>query len=345
MTQTASPAIAQPRRLGKSEVFVSPIIYGAFAIGGWMWGGQDANDAIAAIEASLEAGINTIDTAAIYGMGSSEELVARAIAEGGWKRHQVVLATKVGMRWNSPEGTDPWPNKTPWGEDVIVRKNSRADSIFYEIELSLKRLRTDYIDLYQIHWPDLSTPVEETIAAMEKLRQQGKIRAIGVSNYNVEWLERAIKVAPLASLQPPFSPLTRKIERDILPWCRAHEVGVIAYSPMERGLLTGKVGPERVFPPGDHRNNHKYYSVENRKRVMAALEEIRPIAEKYGATFAQIVVNWVVQEPGITAAIVGARNAEQARQNAAALRFTLNDEERAAVRKAFDSVAVAAGGV
>lgn len=333
-------SIAAGRRLGKSDVVVSPVIFGAWAIGGWMWGGTDVQDAIGAIQASIDAGVNTIDTAAIYGMGASEEIVAKAI-EG--RREKVVLATKCGMRWNSAEGTDPWPNKTPEGQEVVVRKNSKPESIAYECEQSLKRLKTDVIDLYQVHWPDVSTPVEETMGALEKLKKAGKVRAIGVSNYDVAWLrgaKGALEKAGgvLASLQPPYSLITRKIEKDILPWCRENGVGVIVYSPMERGLLTGKVGPERVFPEGDHRAKHKYFTVENRKKVLSALERVRPIAEKHGATFAQVVINWTVQEPGVTAALVGARNAQQARDNAAALGFRLSAEERARVREAFDGV-------
>jgi aryl-alcohol dehydrogenase-like predicted oxidoreductase len=333
-------SIAAGRRLGKSDVVVSPVIFGAWAIGGWMWGGTDVEESVEAIQASIDAGVNTIDTAAIYGMGASEEIVARAIAG---RRDKVVLATKCGMRWNSDEGTDPWPNKTPAGQEVVVRKNSKAASIAYECEQSLHRLKTDVIDVYQVHWPDVSTPVEETMGALEKLRKQGKVRAIGVSNYDVSWLSGAKRALEneggvLASLQPPYSLITRKIEKDVLPWCRENGVGVIVYSPLERGLLTGKVGPERVFPEGDHRARHKYFTVDNRKKVLAALEKVKPIAEKHAASLAQVVINWTLQEPGITAALVGARNAEQARHNAEALRFRLTDDERAMVRAAFDAV-------
>ncbi|HUO09840.1 MAG TPA: aldo/keto reductase [Phycisphaerae bacterium] len=333
--------LAAARQLGKSEVKVSPIIFGAWAIGGWMWGGQDEKEAIAAIHASVEAGVNTIDTAAIYGMGASEEIVGRAIAG---KRDKVVIATKCGMRWNTEEGVEPWPNKTPEGKDVVVRKNSKPASIAYECEQSLKRLGTDYIDLYQIHWPDVSTPVEESIRAMEKLRAEGKVRAVGVSNYDVEWLEKGSKVGVIASDQPPYSLITRKIEKGVLPWCREHGVGMIVYSPMERGLLAGAVPPEREFPEGDHRRSHKYFTVENRKRILGALEQIRPIAERYKASFAQVVINWTIQEPGITAALVGARNAEQAKHNAGALGFVLSGDERAMVRRVFDPVAKELGG-
>ncbi|HYE20481.1 MAG TPA: aldo/keto reductase [Tepidisphaeraceae bacterium] len=326
----------QPRKLGKSDVYVSPVTFGAWAIGGWMWGGSDEADAIEAIRASLDAGVNTIDTAAIYGMGYSEELVAKAIA--GRPRGSVVIATKCGMRWDGPdnEGSDPWAQKDRQGRDVTIRRNSRPHSILYECEQSLKRLKTDYIDLYQIHWPDLTTPVEDSMGAMVKLKEQGKIRAIGVSNYNVEWLERASKVAPLASDQPPYSIITRGIENDVLPWCRSHDVGVICYSPMERGLLTGKVPPDRQFPADDHRSKHKYFTPENRRRVLDSLAKVKPIADKHGASFAQLMINWTFGEPGITAALVGARNAEQARHNAGAMTFTLTKQERAEIRTAFD---------
>jgi aryl-alcohol dehydrogenase-like predicted oxidoreductase len=327
------------RQLGNSGVYVSPVIFGAWAIGGWMWGGTDVDESIDAIRASIDHGVNTIDTAAIYGMGFSEELVAKAI-EG--RRDQVVLATKCGMRWDSPargeEGSDPWPNKDNSGKDVVVLKNSKPESIAYECEQSLKRLRTDVIDLYQIHWPDSSTAVEDSMAAMLKLKDAGKIRAIGVSNYDVEWLKRAKAVAPLASLQPPYSLIQRKIEAEILPFCRHENMGVIVYSPMERGLLTGKVTAERQFPPGDHRANHKYFKPENRKRVLAALEKVKPIADAHGASLAQLVINWTMNEPGITAAIVGARNAEQAVHNAGALKFKLTAGQQLDVREAFNEV-------
>ena len=339
-------SVATPRRLGQSELKVSPIIFGAWAIGGWMWGGSDEKEAINAIHASLDAGINTIDTAAIYGMGQSEEIVGKAIAG---KRDKFVIATKCGMRWNTPEGgggTEPWNTRMPSGKDVVVLKNGKADSIAYECEQSLKRLNIDVIDLYQIHWPDVTTPVEETVGALEKLRQQGKVRAIGVSNYDTEWLERAIKVAPIASNQPPYSLITRKIEKPgaSLPWCRAHNVSVINYSPLERGLLAGAVPPDRKFPEGDHRANHRYFTPENRKKILAALEQIRPIADKHKASFAQIVINWTIQEPGITASLVGARNAEQATHNAAALHFQLTPDERATIRRTFDPIAQDLGG-
>ena len=326
------------RQLGKSDVRVSPVIFGAWAIGGWMWGGNEEADSIAAIQASIDHGVNTIDTAAIYGMGHSEELVGKAIKG---RRDKVVLATKCGMRWNADQGSDPWQQKDNGGQDVTIRKNGRADSIAYECEQSLERLGVDAIDLYQIHWPDKETTPEETIGALEKLRRQGKVRAIGTSNYDVSWLERGLKVAPIASDQPPYSILRRGIEETVLKFCREHGVGVICYSPMERGLLTGKVGPDRQFAPGDHRANHPYFSVENRTRVLDALERVKPIADKYGVDYAQLIVNWTIHVPGITAAIVGGRNAEQATANAKALTFALTDAERQQVRDTFTPLATA----
>ena len=324
------------RQLGKSDVYVSPVIFGAWAIGGWMWGGTEEADSIAAIRAAVDHGVNTIDTAAIYGMGYSEDLVGRAIKG---IREKVVIATKCGMRWNSNEGSDPWPQKDSQGRDIIIRRNSKPDSIAYECEQSLKRLGVDVIDLYQIHWPDTTTSVEDSMHAMLKLKEQGKIRAIGVSNYDVKWLRGAINAAPISSLQPPYSLIQRRIESEILPFCREHNIGILVYSPLERGLLTGKVGPDRQFAPGDHRAGHKYFTVENRTRVLAALDKIRPIAEKHNASLAQIVISWTIHEPGITAALVGARNAEQAAHNAGAMNVLLSDAERAQIRAAFDEPA------
>jgi aryl-alcohol dehydrogenase-like predicted oxidoreductase len=332
----------QPRPLGSSGVSVSPVIFGAWAIGGWMWGGNEERDSIDAIKASLDQGVNTIDTAAIYGMGHSEELVGKAIK--GYPRDKVVVATKCGMRWDTEEGSEPWPQKDNAGKDVVIRKNAKPDSIAFECEQSLRRLGVDVIDIYQIHWPDVGTRPEESLAAMGKLMKAGKIRAIGVSNYDAEWLRRGMTAAPLHSLQPPYSLIQRGIEKDVLPFCRENNVGVIVYSPMERGLLAGTVPPERQFAPGDHRAKHKFFTPENRRRVMSALERIKPIADRHGASYAQAVINWTFQEPGITAAIVGARNAEQATHNAGAMRFTLSPEERAAIRAAFDDVSAAMAG-
>ncbi len=326
------------RELGGSGVDVSPVIFGAWAVGGWMWGGADEADSIRAIRASIDRGVTTIDTAAVYGQGYGEEVVARAI-EG--RRDRVQIATKCGMRWDAEGGSDPWKTQDRQGHDVTIYRNSGPGSIAHECEQSLKRLKVDVIDLYQVHWPDTTTPVEQTMAALVKLQEQGKIRAIGVSNYDASWIKRAAAAAPIASLQPPFSLIQRKIEADILPVCREHGIGVIVYSPMERGLLTGTVTPDRQFPADDHRSKHKFFTPENRRRVLESLDKVRPIAESHGASLAQVVINWTIQEPGITAALVGARNADQAEHNAGALDFTLTPDERAAIRAAFDATSAA----
>lgn len=326
----------QARPLGDSSVRVSPVIFGAWAIGGWMWGGQDEQEAISAIHAALDNGITTIDTAAVYGMGASEELVGQAIKR---RREKVVIATKCGMRWDSNEGSDPWPNHDAQGRPIVIRRNSKPDSIIYECEQSLKRLGVDVIDLFQIHWPDTTTPIEDSMAVMLKLQQQGKIRAMGVSNYDLDQLSRAKKAAPVASLQPPYSIIRRHIEQDLLPYCRKNHIGVIVYSPLERGLLTGAVTPERKFSGDDHRASHPFYTVENRKRVVEALQKIKPIADAHHASFTQVIINWTIYEPGITAALVGARNAEQAAHNAQAMNLHLSDQERQQIRQAFDETA------
>ena len=322
------------RPLGGSGVEVSPIIFGAWAVGGWMWGGAEEADSIAAIQASIDHGVTTIDTAAVYGQGYGEEVVGRAIRG---RRDRVQVATKCGMTWDLPGGSDPWETEDRHGAKITIRRNSGPASIPVECERSLQRLGVDVIDLYQVHWPDTTTPVEDTMAALLKLQEQGKIRAIGVSNYDAAWIKRAAAAGPLASLQPPYSLVQRKIEPEILPLCPEHGIGVIVYSPLERGLLTGTVPPEREFPAGDHRAKHKFFTPENRRLVLESLARIQPIADAHGASLAQVVINWTIQEPGITAALVGARNVDQAVHNAQALDFALTAEERAQVRAAFDA--------
>ena len=285
--------VIEPRRLGKSDVLVTPVIFGAWAVGGWMWGGNDEADSIAAIQASIDHGVTTIDTAAVYGQGYGEEVVGKAI-QG--RRDKVQIATKGGMTWDLEGGSDPWNTQDRLGNDILIRRNSSPQTIPIECERSLKRLGVDVIDLYQIHWPDTTTPVEDTMAALVKLKDQGKIRAIGVSNYDATWLKKAAAAGPLDSLQPPYSLVQRKIEMEILPTCIELGLSVIVYSPLERGLLTGSVGPDRVFPAGDHRASHKFFTQENRKRVSEALEAVKPIADKHGVSLAQMAINW--SDPG-----------------------------------------------
>ena len=313
------------RKLGNTDIEISAVTFGAWAIGGWMWGGQDHNDAIAAIQAAVDSGINSIDTAAIYGFGRSEELVAEAIAG---RRDKLVLLTKFGMRWDiESEGTPRWETNTNDGTPVSVFRHASADSVVLECERSLQRLKTDYIDVFQINWPAELNPIEETYGACEKLLQQGKIRAVGVCNYTPQLMEQVNNVVPLASSQPPYSMVLRDAENDVIPWCIEHNVGVLAYSPMQRGLLTGKITEDYKFSDTDHRKGNIFFTPENVRATNEFLTKIKPIAEAHSATLAQLVINWTTRQPGITAALVGARNKIQATENAKALDFTLTDDE------------------
>jgi aryl-alcohol dehydrogenase-like predicted oxidoreductase len=302
------------RQLGKSPIKVSVITFGAWAIGGAMWGGTDEKDSIEAIQASIDLGVTSIDTAPIYGFGKSEELVAKAIAG---KRDKVQLLTKFSLRWDSTEG-DKFFQLEENGKTYNIYRNARKKSIIAECEDSLKRLKTDHIDLYQCHWRDPTTSIDETMEALEQLLQEGKILAAGVSNFNAQEIEQANKIVPLASDQPPYSMVLRDIEKDILPYCLKHDIGLIVYSPLQRGLLTGKFKPDHKFAPGDHRVNQPHFKPDYIRRTNAFLENLKPIASQYKATVGQLVLNWTIQQPGITAALVGARNAAQAKENAQA---------------------------
>jgi aryl-alcohol dehydrogenase-like predicted oxidoreductase len=323
------------RQLGSSPVKVSAVTFGAWAIGGWMWGGQDEQRAIAAMEAAIEAGVTSIDTAPIYGFGYSEELVGRVIKG---RRDRLVVLTKYGMRWDCEQGEHAFDSEDNDGRPVKIYKNSRPESVIYECEQSLRRLGTDYIDVLQVHWRDHTVAVEETMGAVGELIKQGKVRAAGVSNYTAEEMEAARAVVPLASSQPPYSMVNRGAEHDVLPYCRENNVGVVCYSPLQRGLLTGKFKPGHQFDDGDHRGASPFFQPENIRRVNDFLDSIRHIADGHGATLAQLVINWTTRQPGITAALVGARDAEQAAANAGALAFSLSDEEMAEINQKLDAL-------
>lgn len=325
------------RKLGESDLEVSTIIFGAWAIGGWMWGGAEENDSIAAIHASIDGGATSIDTAAVYGYGRSEEIVAKAIAG---KRDKVQLLTKYGLRWNATEGEHffDWSDE---GETKNIYKNARKSSIIKECEDSLRRLKTDYIDLYQCHWRDNSTPVEETMEAMNDLIKQGKIRAAGVSNFTAGDIASARTICPVASNQPPYSMVVRDIEKDIVPYCLEHNVGLIVYSPLQRGLLTGKFKADVQFKEGDHRANQMHFKPENIKRTNAFLERIKPIADAHDASLGQLVIAWTIARPGITSAIVGARDAQQTKENLKAQNIKLSAEEMSQINNELESLVMA----
>lgn len=313
------------RQLGQSDLQVSAITFGAWAIGGWMWGGAERKDAVAAIRASIEEGVTSIDTAPIYGQGTSEDIVGEAL--DGVSRDKVQILTKFGMRWNETKGKFAFKSQDNSGKDIDIYKYAGKESVIRECEDSLRLLRTDYIDLYQIHWPDETTPIEETFEAVLRLQEQGKIRAAGVCNYNVEQMKQADSVIKLASNQVPFSMVERTIEKELVPYCIENNKGILAYSPLQRGILTGKIKPDHVFGEGDHRPGTKFYQPDNIARINAFLSLIKPLAESKNATLAQLVIRWTIERPGITVALVGARNADQAIQNARAINIKLTSEE------------------
>lgn len=313
------------RKLGESGLELSAITYGAFAIGGTLWGGNEKQDSINAIHASLDNGVTSLDTAPFYGLGRSEELIGEAIK--GKNRDKIQLLTKFGLVWdgsNKGKGEfffDAEDNGTTY---PIYKFNSKAN-IIKEVEESLGRLGTDYIDLLQVHWPDATTPIEETMLAMDDLIRQGKIRAAGVSNYNVAQLTEAAKTIKLASNQVSYSMLNRAIEKDIVPYVLENNMGIIAYSPMERGLLTGKYFKESKLKEDDHRNG--YFGQFDVEKVKALLDAIEPIAVTKNATLSQLVLRWTSLQPGIAVVLAGARNADQAIGNAKAMDIKLTDEE------------------
>jgi aryl-alcohol dehydrogenase-like predicted oxidoreductase len=312
MTQTSSRIL---RRLGNSNLEITPVGFGAWAIGGgdwqYSWGPQDDKDSIAAIHRAIDLGINWIDTAAIYGLGHSEEVVARALKSASSKPY---VFTKCSLRWRG---------------DKSIYNSLKADSVAEELEGSLRRLGVETIDLYQVHWPNPEGEIEEGWAALEKLRREGKIRWIGVSNFNVEQMKRAEKIAPITSLQPPYSMLRRGIEAEILPYAQANDIGVINYSPMLSGMLTGKMTAERIaaMPADDWRKRNPEFNEPRLGKNLKLVELLREIGDGHGVTPGVVAVAWTLHHPAITAAIVGGRNARQVEETAPALDFRLSEDE------------------
>lgn len=308
----------QTRTLGNSDLNITPVGFGAWAVGGsgWQfaWGSQDDNDSIAAIHRALELGVNWIDTAAVYGLGHSEDVVARALK--GWSGPRPYVFTKCGLHWDA-QGT--------------VQKVLSRDSIRREVEDSLRRLSLDVIDLYQIHWPPEpdSPALEEGWSTMADLKREGKVRWIGVSNFDVSQLKRAKKIAPVTSLQPPYSLVHREVEEDILPYCLRENIGVIVYSPMASGLLTGAMTRERVakLPKDDWRKENSDFTEPNLSRNLELVERLREIANRHHRSIGEVAIAWTLRNPAVTGAIVGARNAKQAEGVMRAGDLRLNDKE------------------
>ncbi len=306
--------IMQVRKLGYTDLELTTVGLGTWAMGGpWLygWGPQDDDEAIGAVLTALEKGINWIDTAPIYGLGHSEELVGKALEQTSQKP---LIATKCGLLWSEQNQRIPC---------------LEAKSIREECHTSLKKLGVDVIDLYQMHWPQPDEDIEKGWEEMAKLAEEGKVRYIGVSNYDVEQIKRIQKIAPVASLQPPYSMLHREVEDELLSYCAENNIGVVAYSPMQRGLLTGKFSPERLeaLSLDDHRRKSPDFLEPQFTPTLQFVGELRPIAERNGRTLAQLAICWVLRRPEVTAAIVGARRPEQIAETFDASNWDLSRED------------------
>ncbi len=311
----------QKKQFGNSDMMITPLGVGAWAMGGggWQfgWGPQDDKNSIEAIHAALDTGINWIDTAAIYGLGHSEEVVARAL-EGRSARPYIF--TKCERVWDA---------------DGKISGCLKRESVRREMEASLRRLKVDVIDLYQIHWPQPEEDIEEGWAALAELKKEGKARWIGVSNFTKEQIERAQKIAPVTSLQPPYSMVSPEVEQDLLPHAQAHNIGVIVYSPMRNGLLSGKMTRERIaqFPPDDFRQNTPHFKEPLLTRNLKLVELLREIGNRHGRTPGEVAIAWTLRHPAVTAAIVGMRSAAQVAGVIGAATFRLTAEEIAEIER------------
>ena len=324
------------RPLGPSEIEASVISLGAWAIGGWMWGGTDEAESIDAIHASIDVGATFIDTAPAYGFGLSETIIGKAVRD---RRERVILATKCGMVCNTDRGELKF-RSTAMGPDpegqISVQVYLAPLSVRNEVEGSLRRLQTDYLDLIQTHWQDPTTPIAETMGALLELKAEGKVRAIGVSNASPSQMEEYRAAGQLDVDQERYSLLDRDHDAANLPYCRDSGMAFLAYSPLAQGLLTGKVGPERRFPPDDLRHGKERFSVEWRQKVALLLGRIKPIAQRHGISLGQLAISWALHRPGLTHALCGARSPRQVEENAAASDVTLSDQEIAEIEAAAD---------
>lgn len=305
----------QKRQLGNSDLHITPIGFGAWAIGGgnweYAWGPQDDNDSIATIHRCLELGINWIDTAAVYGLGHSEEIVAKALKGRSEKPY---IFTKCSLVWD---------------EKGTITSNLKADSIRRELEASLRRLQVEVIDLYQIHWPIPKKQIEEGWRALADLQAEGKVRYIGVSNFDVAQMKRAQAIAPITSNQPPYSPIKPEVEKEILPYCLEQNIGVIVYSPMYSGMLTGSMTRERIaqFPDDDWRKRDDEFQEPRLTRNLKLQDLLKSIGEKHGVSAGVVSIAWTLHNPAVTAAIVGARRPQQVDGFIAAMDFRLSQAE------------------
>lgn len=296
---------------------VSRIGLGTWAMGGWLWGGTDEAESIATIHAALDRGINLIDTAPVYGFGVAEQIVGKAIAERGG-REQVIIATKAGLEWN---GHAPY-------------RNSSARRLRKEIEDSLSRLRTDYIDLYQVHWPDPAVPIDETARTLEEMRQAGKIRAIGVSNYSASEMEEFRKAAQLSTAQPPYNLFEREIEKDVLPFCHANGIATLTYGALCRGLLSGRMRADTKFGGDDLRQSDPKFIPPRYEQYLEAVRRLSELAKsRYGKSVLELSVRWVLDRPGVSVALWGARHPRQLDPVPGTMGWKLDDDAMRAIEK------------
>ncbi len=305
------------RILGKSDLNISVLGYGAWGIGGKpFWKIESDENSILSIKKAVDLGINFFDTAPVYGFGHSEVLLGKALLQ---RRKDVIIATKCGMRWEREELR-------------AIEKKATRESILEEIDLSLQRLQTDYIDLYQVHWPDENTPIEETMEALLEIQKAGKIRHIGVSNYSVNQIKESLKYGQIVSLQPMYSMLERDIENGALPFCIENNIGIICYSPLASGVLTGKYDENTRFEDWRGYNIIGNFTGEVFKSHIAKVRKISKIAQELGKTTAQLALNWLVHQKGVTTALVGVKNPDQIEQNAGAVGWTIPDEDLKNIR-------------
>lgn len=309
--------------LGTSGIRCQSVGLGTWAMGGWMWGGNDDAAAIDAIRASLDAGVQLIDTAPAYGLGHAEALVGRALAG---RRDQAIIATKCGLVWHTRQGRHFFDE-----DGQAVHRHLGRDSIFHEVEHSLARLRTDYIDLYITHWQDETTPVAETMDALLDLKRQGKIRAIGVSNVDAATLAEYLRHGAVDAIQERYSLIDREIESTLMPLCRDHRVGILGYSSLALGLLAGPIDPARQFNGDDQRAGNPRFGAANRARLQAFFQELEPLRQQLDCPFSQLMIAWTTRPGGVSVALCGARDARQATQNARAALLRLDPVHLAAI--------------
>jgi aryl-alcohol dehydrogenase-like predicted oxidoreductase len=297
---------------GRTNFEVSLVVLGTWVTGGWMWGGADESDSIRTIHKALDLGINFIDTAPVYGFGRSEEIVGKALREHP-ERDRVVVATKCGLEWDA--------------EQRQIRRNSSPDRIRQEVDDSLRRLGREWIDLYQVHWPDPNTPIVDTMATLDQLHSVGKIRCVGLSNFTQTQIVGCQKLHSVHSLQPPFNLFEREAAHELLPFCREHGIATMVYGGLCRGLLSGKFTGTETFPRGDLRRADPKFKPDRFKQYVKAVDELKKLASKYGRSMAQFALRWAVQQPGVTTVIAGARTPDQVEDNAGVSGWEIGPED------------------